>query len=77
MWGGDPEGPGPWHLDLRDVLAGQAEDLGIGTVTRSGHCSAAAADRFFSHRRSGGTDGRMVAYLGFPAPDAEHGARSD
>jgi YfiH family protein len=59
-------GTGPWHLDLRTRLAEQARRLGIGEVTVSGHCTAGAQDRFFSHRGSGGTDGRMVAYLGVP-----------
>jgi YfiH family protein len=57
-------GPGPWHLDLRETLEGQAAELGVRNVSRSGHCSAREADHFFSHRRSGGRDGRMVAYLG-------------
>ncbi len=63
-------GPGPWHVDLREVLSGQAADLGIGTVSRSGHCTATDATSFFSHRRSGGADGRMVAYLGIPATNS-------
>jgi hypothetical protein len=57
-------GPGPWHLDLRDVLCRQARDLGITRVTASSHCTACRRDWFFSHRGSGGTDGRMVAWLG-------------
>jgi copper oxidase (laccase) domain-containing protein len=57
-------GEGPWRLDLRDVLASQARALGIGQVTSSGHCSAHDGGLFFSHRRSRGNDGRMVAYLG-------------
>ncbi len=60
------DGPGPWHLDLREVLADQAGRLGIADVTVSGWCSAHHRDRFFSHRASGGRDGRMVAYLGRP-----------
>ncbi len=64
---GEPHpGTGPWHLDIRDVLARQAADLGVREVTRSGWCSAREARDFFSHRRSGGQDGRMVAYLGLP-----------
>ncbi|MEO5824586.1 MAG: polyphenol oxidase family protein [Gemmatimonadales bacterium] len=63
-------GEGPWHVDLRDVLNDQAADLGIGTVSRSRYCSATHASSFFSHRRSGGADGRMVAYLGIPAADS-------
>jgi YfiH family protein len=57
---------GAQHVDLRRVLHDQARDLGIGEITRSGWCSAHDRDRFFSHRASGGTDGRMVAFLGRP-----------
>ena len=59
-------GRGPWHLDLRQVLRGQAEALGIRTVTTSARCSAHERPTFYSHRASGGTDGRMAAYLGMP-----------
>jgi hypothetical protein len=59
------EGDGPWHVDLREVLAGQARGLGVGRISISSHCSAHDAGTFFSHRRSRGQDGRMVAYLGF------------
>jgi copper oxidase (laccase) domain-containing protein len=54
------------RLDLRAVLAQQARDLGIEEVSISPWCSAEGRDRFFSHRASGGRDGRMVAYLGRP-----------
>jgi YfiH family protein len=57
-------GAGPWHADLRGVLADQATRLGITDVSVSEWCSATDSPHFFSHRRSGGTDGRMVAYLG-------------
>lgn len=60
------EGAGPWHLDLGEVLADQASALGVGTVTRSTHCSAHERSTFYSHRASRGADGRMVAYLGIP-----------
>jgi copper oxidase (laccase) domain-containing protein len=59
-------GPGPWHLDLRTVLAEQARGMGIGTISTSQWCSGHDRPRFFSHRASGGRDGRMVAYLGIP-----------
>lgn len=62
-------GPGPWHLDLRERLAGEARALGIGTVTRSDWCTAHDRLSFYSHRASGGADGRMVAYLGIPHSD--------
>lgn len=54
------------HLDLRDILAQQARGLGVRDVSISPSCSAEGRDRFFSHRASGGRDGRMVAYLGRP-----------
>jgi hypothetical protein len=57
---------GPVRLDLRAVLAQQARDLGIEQVSVSPWCTAEGRDRFFSHRASGGRDGRMVAYLGRP-----------
>jgi hypothetical protein len=60
------EGPGPFHLDLRRRLADEARGLGVEAITSSDWCSAHDDDRFFSHRRSGGADGRMVAYLGMP-----------
>ena len=62
-----PASPGGHsHLDLRELLREQALKLGVGEVTVSTHCTATRRDRFFSHRGSGGTDGRMVAYLGLP-----------
>jgi copper oxidase (laccase) domain-containing protein len=62
--GASADGPGPWHLDLRDTLAGQAGKLGLTRVSLSTWCSAHDRDRFYSHRASGGRDGRMVAFLG-------------
>jgi hypothetical protein len=61
------EGPGPWHLDLRQTLADQGARLGIPRITCSSHCSAHDRPTFYSHRASGGGDGRMVAYLGIPS----------
>jgi polyphenol oxidase len=67
---GEPaEGPGPWHLDLREQLARQGERLGIQQVSNSGWCSAHDRAFFYSHRASRGVDGRMVAYLGVPRSD--------
>jgi len=57
-------GDGPWHVDLRAVLAAQGRRLGISEISVSEWCSAHDADRFYSHRRSKGADGRMAAYLG-------------
>jgi polyphenol oxidase len=60
------EGSGPWHLDLRGHLMTQARALGLTQVTSSSCCSAHDRPTFYSHRASGGRDGRMVAYLGIP-----------
>ncbi len=57
-------GQGPWHLDLRDRLLEQASGLGLVQSTTSSWCSAHDHSTFYSHRASGGTDGRMVAYIG-------------
>jgi YfiH family protein len=59
-------GSGPWHVDLREVLADQAENLGVRTISTSQWCSGHHRDSFYSHRASRGADGRMVAYLGLP-----------
>jgi len=61
------DGPGPWHLDLRARLVREAENVGVGEVTVSTWCTAHDRPTFYSHRASGGSDGRMVAYLGYPA----------
>jgi hypothetical protein len=54
------------QVDLRDVLARQARELGLTRLSVSPWCSAHDRERFFSHRASGGQDGRMVAYVGVP-----------
>jgi YfiH family protein len=58
------EGQGPWHLDLRDRLMDQGRQLGLEQITTSGWCSAHDRSSFYSHRATGGVDGRMVAYIG-------------
>ena len=57
----------PAYVDLRNVLAEQAGAMGLKEVTISTGCTAHDHERFFSHRASGGRDGRMVAYLGYAA----------
>jgi YfiH family protein len=59
-----PRGSG--HADLRALLARQAAALGLGAVSISPWCSAHDRAQFFSHRASGGRDGRMIAYVGLP-----------
>lgn len=61
-----PAPPGSAYVDLRQIIAAQARAAGVGQVTVSPWCSAHDRDRFFSHRASGGRDGRMVAYIGRP-----------
>lgn len=56
-----PGGKGP--LDLRRLLETQAVNMGVKSVSTSQFCSRHDPG-FFSHRGSGGADGRMVAYLG-------------
>jgi YfiH family protein len=65
--GASAEGSGPWHLDLRSRLGTQAADLGIERISISSWCSAHDRPRFYSHRASGGSDGRMVAFIGIAA----------
>jgi copper oxidase (laccase) domain-containing protein len=57
---------GAEQLDLRAAAARRAMDLGVRRVTCSPWCTAHDESRFYSHRRSHGSDGRMVAYLGRP-----------
>jgi YfiH family protein len=57
---------GSVQLDLREILAHQARELGVQHISISPWCSAEGRERFFSHRASKGRDGRMVAYLGRP-----------
>ena len=56
-----PGGKGP--LDLRKLLLEQARSLGVESVSTSQFCTRHDGG-FFSHRGSGGTAGRMAAYLG-------------
>ena len=51
-------------LDLREVLSAQATNMGVEKVSTSPLCSRHDSRLFFSHRGSGGADGRMAAYLG-------------
>lgn len=60
-------GAGPWRLDLRARLVEEARRLGLTSVTMSSWCSAHDRPTFYSHRASGGADGRMVAYIGLPS----------
>ncbi len=63
----ESEGDGR-HADLRAVVARRARALGVDECSRSAWCTAHDGSRFFSHRRSGGADGRQVAYIGRVVP---------
>jgi YfiH family protein len=53
-------------LDVRAQLVRQGEELGLGEISVSTHCSGHDQGLFHSHRRSLGADGRMIAYIGRP-----------
>jgi YfiH family protein len=55
----------PSRLDLRAVLVRRAEAAGLHEVSVSPLCTSCDADRFYSHRASGGGE-RQLAYLGRP-----------
>jgi polyphenol oxidase len=65
QFSGRPE-EGSGRVDLRAVLAQQGQALGLGAISASPWCSAHDRAEFFSHRASGGRDGRMIAYAGLP-----------
>ena len=54
------------QLDLRGILAAQAATAGVGpgALSRSRFCTSCGPGDFHSHRASGGTAGRMAAFLG-------------
>jgi len=60
------EASGSGHLDLRAEIAGRALAAGVREVSVSPWCAAHDAAMFYSHRRSHGRDGRMLAYVGRP-----------
>ena len=53
-------------LDLRRILAAQAASAGVapGALTSSRFCTSCGPGDLHSHRASGGTAGRMAAFLG-------------
>jgi YfiH family protein len=56
----------PGHLDLRAQIVARAREAGVRETSVSPWCTAHDTAEFFSHRRSRGADGRMLAYLGRP-----------
>lgn len=69
------EADGPAELDLRGELAARAAEAGVapGAIGVSTWCTRCGADRFHSHRGSGGTAGRMAAFLGWRASGCPEG----
>lgn len=59
-----PPAAGRGGLDLRAALREQALHLGLENISTSQFCTRHEPALFFSHRGSGGADGRQVAYLG-------------
>ena len=61
---------GAGRLDLRDELVAQARALGVpdSRISRSVWCTSCHRDRFYSHRGSQGSAGRMAAFLGWRDP---------
>lgn len=60
------ESEGAAGLDIRDHLAKQALEAGVPSdrLTRSAWCTSTHSDLLHSHRASGGTAGRMAAFVG-------------
>lgn len=55
-------------LNLRENLARRGHRSGVRRVSVSAWCTAHDSERFHSYRRSGPQAGRMIAFLGRPAP---------
>lgn len=56
----------PGQLDLRAQIVARAREAGVREISVSPWCTAHDQADFFSHRRSKGVDGRMLAYVGRP-----------
>jgi copper oxidase (laccase) domain-containing protein len=52
---------GPRRIDLRAIIAEQARDAGVTSITTSSRCTRCDNTRFFSHRA--GDSGRQVAVI--------------
>jgi polyphenol oxidase len=52
-------------LDLGGATALALKEAGVGSVERTGHCTACEPELFFSHRRDQGRTGRqgVIAYI--------------
>ncbi len=61
---GEPEPETNKPIDLRDVIARRAQNLGITLITVSPACTAHESRGLQSHRRQGARSGRMAAYIG-------------
>jgi YfiH family protein len=65
---GEPEPETNTPIDLRDVIARRAQNLGITLITVSPACTAHERGGLQSHRRQGAQAGRMAAYIGIAEP---------
>ena len=68
-------GTGVGPVDLREYLADAGRRLGIRATSVAPECSREDGIRFFSHRRGGVGEGRMVAFLGLRPGDRSGGGR--
>ncbi|WP_185819770.1 peptidoglycan editing factor PgeF [Salibacterium salarium] len=61
-----PSKPNHWLLDLKEmnrILLNKA-GIPLSNIFKSAHCTYKESDMFFSHRRSDGATGRMMAFIG-------------
>lgn len=63
---GTERGAGRVPVDLRACLEEAGRSAGIRRISVAPECSREGGERFFSHRRGGQGEGRMVAFLGMP-----------
>lgn len=59
--------------DLRSCLVEAGRKSGIRTISVAPECTREDGRRFFSHRRNGVGEGRMVAFLGMPLQRSPQG----
>lgn len=58
------------RVDLRGLLVLQALEAGVspGSISTSAHCTSCGTESLHSHRGSGGSAGRMAAFIGLRRP---------
>ncbi len=74
---GEPKPKTNWPIDLRDVIARRAQNLGITLITVSPACTVHESRGLQSYRRQGAQSGRMAAYIGIGEPCTRTGTPVD